>query len=189
MKKNFLPAIKLTLLSLILLMGIYPIMLFAIAQISSNKGAAQLVTANGNRYYKHIGQSFTSDHYFWSRPSAVNYNAAGSAGSNKAVSNPDYIKEVEERIQHFLKHNPSIKQSEIPVELITASGSGLDPHLSLAALEVQVPRIANARQVDAEQLMELVYNHVEKPLFGFLGPEKVHVLELNLALDALKPLK
>ncbi|MFZ4261222.1 potassium-transporting ATPase subunit KdpC [Sphingobacterium sp. HJSM2_6] len=189
MKKNFLPAIKLTLLSLILLMGIYPIMLFAIAQLSPNKGESQMLNANGKAYYKHIGQSFTSDHYFWSRPSAVNYNAAGSGASNKAVSNPDYIKEIEERIQDFLKRNPTVNQSEIPVELITASGSGLDPHLSVAALEVQVPRIAKLRNLNAEQVVELIHSHIEKPLFGFLGPEKVHVLELNLALDELKPLK
>jgi K+-transporting ATPase ATPase C chain len=136
--------------------------------------------------YELIGQKFTDDKYFWSRPSAVDYNAAGSAGSNKGPTNPDYLKQVQDRIDTFLVHNPGIKKEEIPAELVTASGSGEDPDLSPAAARIQVKRIAAIRKIDESKLYALVDQHTQGPLLGFLGPSKVNVLKLNVALDNLK---
>ena len=103
-----------------------------IAQAAPAKGKGETVTVNGKVVgYKLIGQKFTDDKYFWSRPSAVDYNAAGSGGSNKGPTNPDYLKTVQDRIDSFLVHNPGIKKEEIPSELVTASGSGQDPDISV----------------------------------------------------------
>ncbi len=133
--------------------------------------------------YAAIGQKFTDDKYFWSRPSAVDYNAAGSGGSNKGPTNPDYLKQVQDRIDTFLAHNPGVRKEEIPAELVTASGSGQDPDLSPAAAKIQVKRIAAIRKIDESKLYALVDQHTEGPLLGFLGPSKVNVLKLNIALD------
>ena len=129
-----------------------------------------------------IGQKFTDDKYFWGRPSAVDYNAAGSAGSNKGPSNPDYLKIVQDRIDTFLVHNPGIKKEEIPADLVTASGSGLDPHISPASAYVQVKRIATVRDLAEDKVKALVDQHIEKTI---LGPSVVNVLKLNVALDNL----
>ncbi|WP_312698065.1 MULTISPECIES: potassium-transporting ATPase subunit KdpC [Sphingobacterium] len=185
MKAQILPAIKMSILSFILLAILYPFVVWAIAQLSPNQGKGFLVEGNGKTYYKNIGQKFTEDQYFWSRPSAVDYNAAGSGGSNLAGSNPEYIQEVEGRIAHFLSHNPNVTKEKIPTEIVTASGSGLDPHLSVNALEIQVPRIAKLRGLAETELISLIKEHTENPLLGMFGPAKVNVLELNLALDAI----
>jgi len=136
--------------------------------------------------YALIGQKFTDDKYFWSRPSAVDYNAAGSAGSNKGPTNPEYLKQVQDRIDTFLAHNPGVRKEDIPAELVTASGSGEDPDLSPAAAKVQVKRIAAIRKIDENKIDALIEQHTEGPLLGFLGPSKVNVLKLNVALDELK---
>ena len=117
--------------------------------------------------YEIIGQKFTDDKYFWGRPSAVDYNAAGSAGSNKGPSNPDYLKLYRTGLIRFLVHNPGSKKEEIPADLVTASGSGLDPDISPAAAYVQVKRIAAVRNIAEEKLKTLVEQHIEKPLLGF----------------------
>jgi len=116
MKSNLFPAIKLTLVLLIVLAGIYPLLIWGIAQFTPQKGKGEQLVANGKNYYKHIGQPFTQDQYFYSRPSAVNYNAAGSAGSNKGPSNPDYLALVQARIDSVLVHNPGINKKDIPVD-------------------------------------------------------------------------
>lgn len=186
MKNNILPALKLTALSIILLAVIYPIAVWGVAQLSPNHGKGEIFTQNGKTYYSNVGQSFTEDQYFNSRPSAVGYNAAGSGGSNKAASNPDYLAEVQSRIDAFLVRNPGINKSEIPVDLVTASGSGLDPNLSVQAAKVQVKRIAKIRNMSETALQQLISQHTEKPLIGLFGLEKINVLKLNLALDNLK---
>lgn len=147
MKEPLLPALKLTLLTLVLFSGVYTLAVWGIAQLSPNGGEGEAISHNGKTYYENIGQTFTEDRYFWSRPSAVSYNAAGSGGSNKAASNPDYVKTVQERIDSFLVHNPGVAKAEIPVDLVTASGSGLDPHISPKAAQVQVQRIARLRNL------------------------------------------
>lgn len=186
MKTNIFPAIKLTLVCLVFFMGIYTIAVYGIAQFTTNKGKGDIITQNDKTYYTSIGQSFTDDKYFYSRPSAVGYNAAGSCGSNKGPSNPDYLAEVQARIDTFLVHNPEVKKSEIPSDLVTASGSGLDPNISLAAANVQVKRLAKIRNITEQNLIQLIEQNTEKSLLGIFGPEKINVLKLNLALDQLK---
>lgn len=185
MKKYILPAVKLTALCILLFSVLYPAVVWGIAQLSPNKGKGDLIEYNNKMYYANIGQSFTEDRYFWSRPSAVDYNAAGSGGSNKGPSNEEYLKQVEARIDAFMKKNPEVKKSEIPVDLVTASGSGLDPDISLQAAKVQVKRIAKIRSISEQELDNLISTHAEKPFMGVFGPEKINVLKLNIALDQL----
>ena len=187
MKKYLLPSLKLTLVLIVLLAVIYPLLIAGVGKLTPGGGDGETVKVNGKVVgYAIVGQKFTDDKYFWSRPSAVDYNAAGSAGSNKGPSNPDYLKTVQDRIDAFLVHNPGIDKKDIPAELVTASGSGEDPDLSPAAAKIQIKRIAAVRHIDANKLNALVDEHTEKPLFGLLGPSKVNVLKLNIALDEIK---
>lgn len=184
MKKNLLISLKLTLVMIILCAVLYPLLIAGISKTAPGGGKGVKVTVNGKVVgYENIGQQFTADKYFWGRPSAVNYNAAGSAGSNKGPSNPDYLKLVQERIDSFLVHNPGVKKEEIPAEMVTASGSGLDPHISPAAALIQVKRIAAVRGLEVTVLSNLISDQTEKHWFG---PSVVNVLKLNVALDALK---
>lgn len=172
---------------LVLLAVIYPLLVAGIARLAPGGGKGETVTVNGKVVgYKLIGQNFTEDRYFNSRPSAVDYNAAGSAGSNKGPSNPDYLKTVQARIDTFLVHNPGIDKAAIPAELVTASGSGLDPDLSPAGAKVQIARIAKVRGLPVDRLTQLVDEQTQGPLLGIFGPAKVNVLALNVALDQLK---
>jgi K+-transporting ATPase ATPase C chain len=181
--KNILSAIKLTFLTLVAFGIVYPVIIYGIAQFSSNNGKGELLTINNKVVgYNLIGQSFTQDKYFWGRPSAVNYNAAGSGGSNKGASNQDYLQTVQARIDTFLVHNPTVKKADIPTDLVTASGSGLDPHISPEAAMIQVARIAKIRKLGPNELVNLVEKFIEKPL---IGTPRIHVLKLNMALDKL----
>ncbi|HRO41731.1 MAG TPA: K(+)-transporting ATPase subunit C [Flavipsychrobacter sp.] len=186
MKKYLFPAIKLTLLSLILLSGIYTLILLGIGKVLPGQGKGEIITHNGKSYYANIGQKFTEDKYFWSRPSAVDYNASGSGGSNKGPNNPELLQAVEARLDTFLAHNPGIAKSEVPVDMVTASGSGLDPNISIQAAKIQVKRIAKVRGIAEGNIEQLILSNTEKPLLGLLGPQKVNVLKLNIALDNLK---
>jgi len=186
MKKNLTISLKLTLVMLILCSVLYPLLIAAIGKATPGNGKGKTLSVNGKVVgYELIGQKFTEDKYFWSRPSAVDYNAAGSAGSNKGPSNPDYLKIVQDRIDTFLVHNPGIKKEEIPADLVTASGSGLDPDISPASAYVQVKRIAKIRGLSEEKVKALVDQHLDKPVLG-MGPSKENVLKLNIALDELK---
>ena len=187
MKQHIFPAIKLTIVCLVFFAGFYTLLILGIAQASPNKGNGQTITVNGKVVgYALEGQQFTNDKYFWSRPSAVAYNAAGSAGSNKGPTNPDYLKQVKERIDSFLVHNPGIDNAAIPSELVTASGSGLDPDLSPDGAAVQVKRIAAARKMNESSIRALIAAQTQAPLLGLMGTSKVNVLKLNIALDALQ---
>ena len=167
--------------------GLFPLLVALIGKLAPGGGKGETVTVNGKVVgYANVGQKFTEDKYFWGRPSAVEYNAAGSAGSNKGPSNPDYLKTVQDRIDTFLVHNPGVKKADIPAEMVTASGSGLDPDISPASAYVQIKRIASVRGFSEEKVKTLVDAHVDKPLFGMLGPSKINVLKLNVALDELK---
>jgi K+-transporting ATPase ATPase C chain len=185
--KSFLIPIKLTLVLIVLSAGVFPLLLAFISKMAPGAGKGETVVVNGKVVgYANVGQKFTEDKYFWGRPSAVDYNAAGSAGSNKGPTNPDYLKIVQNRIDTFLVHNPGIKKEEIPAEMVTASGSGLDPDISPASAYVQVKRIATVRNLSEEKVKSLVEAHVEKQLLGMLGPSKINVLKINVALDELK---
>jgi len=186
MKKYILPSLKITGVFIVICSVLYPLLIAGVARMAPGGGKGETILVNGKVVgYTHIGQKFDKDKYFWSRPSAVAYNAAGSGGSNKGPSNPDYLKNVQAHIDTFLVHNPGIKKEDIPAELVTYSGSGLDPDLSPAGARVQVKRVAAARKMSEDKLNELVDSHVRKPLLGSLGPATVNVLELNVALDNL----
>ncbi len=188
MKSHILSAIILTLCCLLFLAVLYPLAMFGIGKaVAPNSGRGEVLEANGRIVgYARVGQNFSDDRYFWSRPSAVGYNAAGSAGSNKGPSNPDYLATVQARLDTFLVHNPGVRANQVPSELIAASGSGLDPHLSPQGALVQVARIAKLRNLNAKDLELLVSQKTEQPLLGLFGTARVNVLELNLALDNLK---
>ncbi len=185
MKTHIIPAIRLTLFCAVFFCGFYTLGILGIAQLAPNNGKGEVITDNGNTYHINVAQNFTEDKYFWSRPSAVDYNGAGSGGSNKGPSNPEYLAEVQARIDTFILKNPGIARSAIPSELVTASGSGLDPHISVAAAKIQVKRIAKKRNVTEEKILEIINATTEKPLLGVLGTEKINVLKLNLALNNL----
>lgn len=187
MMQYFLSSIRLTILLLILFSGIYTATVWAFASaFAPNQGRGKLIQSlNKVAYFEQIGQNFKDWKYFQSRPSAVNYNAAGSGGSNKGTSNPDYLKEVQARIDTFMRYNPEIKRKDIPAELVTASGSGLDPHLSLQAALVQAPRIAKLRNKPYQEVEALIQKHLVRSWVG-LAPAYINVLALNLALDQLR---
>jgi potassium-transporting ATPase KdpC subunit len=190
MKTHILPAVRLTLVCLVFFMLIYPLIVLGIAQFAPNKGKGEVINYQFStvnyQLYANIGQKFTSDKYFYSCPSAADYNAAGSCGSNKGPSNPDYLAQVQSRIDTFLIHNPETMKSEIPSDLVCASGSGLDPHISVQAAKVQIKRIAKIRHISEGNLQQLVFTYTESPLFGLFGTEKVNVLKINLALESLR---
>lgn len=172
MKNHWLISIRITLVTLLIFGFIYPLTITGIAMVAGKE--------DGNMDL--IGQSFISDKYFNSRPSAVNYNAAATGGSNKGPSNPEYLAQVEQRISEFLQHNPTVDRRDVPVDLVTASGSGLDPHISVKAAIVQVDRIARSRSIPSELVKKLIDNNTEKPFFG---PSRINVLKINKALDQL----
>ena len=187
MKQYILPAIKLTAICIVVFTGLYSLAVLGIAQAMPAKGKGETIVVNGVvKGYALEGQNFTADNYFNGRPSAAGYNAAGSSGSNKGPSNPDYLKTVQERIDTFLVHNSGVSKSEIPAELLTASGSGLDPDISPLAASVQVKRIAAARKIPEIKISQLVEQHIQQPLLGLFGTSKINVLQLNIALDALQ---
>ncbi len=180
--KTLIQSIRLTLISAIVFVGLYSLIVWGIAQCTSSKGKGEIIA---KKHFANIGQKFTKDEYFHGRPSAVDYNAAGAAGSNKGPTNPDYLKEVEARIDTFLVHNPTVKKQDVPADLVTASGSGLDPNISVQAAKVQVARIAKARKLSPKKVIKLIEQQTEKPLWNLVGTEKINVLKLNLALNKL----
>jgi len=186
MKENILPAIRLTLFCALFFSGIYTLSIYGIAQFAPNNGNGEIVTVNGKNQHINVAQNFSSDRYFWPRPSAVDYNAAGSGGSNKGIANPDYLAVVQGRIDTFLIKNPGITKSEIPSDIVTASGSGIDPDISIQAAKIQAKRIAATRQLSEGEILKLIKNQTETPLLGMLGTQKINVLQLNIALDQLK---
>jgi K+-transporting ATPase ATPase C chain len=179
----------LALLVFTLLTGlIYPLVITGIAQVVFPKKAnGSLIVRDGQPVGSElIGQPFDDPKYFWSRPSATGpfpYNAASSSGSNLAVTTPSQLDAVRGRVQK-LRDSGVLADMPIPVDLVTASGSGLDPDISVAAAEIQVPRVAKARGVGEDAVRQLVRQHTQGRQLGLLGEPRVNVLKLNLALDA-----
>lgn len=190
MKSNLIKSIKLTLVFCVFFGVCYVFVLWAFAKVAGpNSGNADVVTLNGKVVgAANVGQTFTEDIYFWGRPSCAGdgYDATSSSGSNKGPSNEEYLAEVSTRVDTFLVHHPYLKRNEVPAEMVTASGSGLDPHISPKAAYVQVQRVAQARGISAETLMAIVNANVEEPLLGLFGTAKVNVLKLNVALEEAK---
>jgi K+-transporting ATPase ATPase C chain len=187
MKKYILQSLRLTVVLMVLLCLIYPLIVAFAGGFSKGNGGGEKITKNGKVVgYALLGQSFTKPEYFWGRPSAVGYNAAGSAGSNKGPSNADYLKQVSDRIDTLIKYNPGLRKADIPADMVTASGSGLDPNISEQGAIIQIKRIAAIRNIDEKKIAELVVQNTQGPLLGLLGPTSINVLKLNLALDELK---
>jgi K+-transporting ATPase ATPase C chain len=155
-------------------------------------GAGQSdAAATESRGSELIGQPFSSPRYFWSRPSAtgpVPYNGGASTGSNLGPTNPAQLDAVKQRVE-ALRNAGGDQKSPVPIDLVTASGSGLDPHISPAAADYQVPRIAKERGLGEYEVRRLVAEHTAGRTFGVLGEPRVNVLELNLALDKFNPTK
>lgn len=185
MKNHIVSAFRLTLVMLAVI-GIYLLLVYGGSKILPTKGNAEIITQNGQKYYANIGQNFSSEKYFHGRPSVVDYNAAGSGGSNKGPSNEEYLETVQKRIDTLKMQNPGMEKAEVPVELVTSSGSGLDPDISPNGALYQAKRIAKERSLPEEKIQDLIKNQTEKPWLGLFGPAKVNVLKLNIALDQLK---
>jgi len=169
---------------------IYPVAVTGIAQlIFPGQANGSLIMKDGKPVGSAlIGQPFDDPKYFWGRPSATGpfpYNAAASSGSNLGPTNPDLLKAVADRADALRKADPG-NTRPVPVDLVTASGSGLDPHVTPASALYQVSRVAKARGMPEERLRQLVADSTERRLFGLLGEPRINVLELNLALDSLK---
>ena len=169
---------------------VYPLVVTGIAQlVFPHQANGSLITRNGQTVGSNlIGQSFDDPKYFWGRLSATGpfpYNAAASSGSNLGPSNPALLEAVKARIAALQSADPSNTQP-IPVDLVTASGSGLDPDISVAAALYQLPRVARLRGLTESALRTLVDKYTTARQFGFLGEPRVNVLELNLALDGIK---
>ncbi len=174
-----------TLVTMVLLGGGYNFLLWGIGRVAFPAQAeGSLIrradgTIVGSRL---IAQKFTRPEYFQPRPSGVDYNAASTGGTNYGPSNPDHLKAVAERLDAIAKQE-GVRADQVPSEMVTASGSGMDPHIPPSAADLQVTRVASVRGVPVERLRELIQTYTEPPTFGFLGRARVNVLELNLALD------
>ncbi len=174
-----------------LLTGIlYPFAVTGLAQaLFPRQANGSLIKINEEKTASElVGQPFSEPRYFWGRPSAttpVAYNGASSAGSNLGPSNPALKEAVQKRIAALRAADPE-NRLPVPVDLVTASGSGLDPHISPAAALYQAPRVAKARGIDERKVAELVRIHIRDRQFGILGEPTVHVLRLNMALDAMR---
>lgn len=164
---------------------VYPLAVTLIAQgVFPHNANGSLIVRDGKAVGSElIGQAFTDPKYFWSRPSAAGYNGGASTGSNYGPTNPAQLDAVKQRVAEAHTANPG--EAAVPVDLVTASASGLDPHITPAAAEYQVSRVAQARKLDEARVHELVADHTEGRTFGVLGEPRVNVLSLNLALDNL----
>ena len=190
MKRNFMIAVWFTLVTTVLFGVVYPLVITGLSQVLfPNKANGQLIERNGKLVGSRIiGQNFTGPGYFHSRPSAAGtgYDPTASGGSFLGPTNKALIERVKADVQKDQAENPS---QPVPVDLVTASGSGLDPEISPAAAEFQVPRVARERGMSEAEVRGLVEKHTLARQFGFLGEPRVRVLELNLDLDASRPQK
>ena len=188
MKKNLITSVLMTVVTTILLGIVYPLVVTAFAQVLfHDKANGQLIVKNGTVVGSRIiGQPFSTDRYFHARPSAAGngYDAANSSASNLGPTNHVLIDRVNAGVAQLAAENPG---KPIPIDLVTTSGSGLDPHITPAAAEFQIPRLAKARGIGEAQVRSLVARHTEGRTFAFLGEPRVNVLQLNLDLDKQSP--
>ena len=184
---QFMPSLRMLLVMSALTGVVYPLLVTGIAKLAFPRAAnGSLIVSDGKMLGSDlIGQSFDDPKYFWSRPSATSpqpYNAMASSGSNLGPRNPALADAVKDRIKALRDADPGNKAA-VPVDLITASSSGLDPHISVAAADYQVARVAKARNVTGENVHRLVAENTEGRTLGVLGEPRVNVLKLNIALD------
>jgi K+-transporting ATPase ATPase C chain len=186
MKKQLVVAIWFTLVTTVIFGIVYPLVVTAIARVAfPAKASGSLIVRNGQIVGSRlIGQSFSSDKYFHSRPSAAGngYDATASTGSNLGPTNQALISRVHDDVAKLQQERPG---APIPADLVTASGSGLDPDISPASAEFQVPRVAEARGISADGLRQIVVRHTKGRQYGIFGEPRVNVLELNLDLDEM----
>lgn len=189
--KNLWKSLRITIAFCMVLGLCYVLVLWLFAQVAApgEGGNAETVMLNGKVVgAANVGQVFSSDKYFWGRPSNAGdgYDAASSAGSNKGPTNEEYLAEVETRIDSFLVYHPYLQRKDVPAEMVTASASGLDPHITPQSAYIQVKRVAEARGMSEDIVKVIVDGAVEKPLLNMFGPAKVNVLKLNVALDKVQ---
>jgi K+-transporting ATPase ATPase C chain len=174
-----------TIVTMVLFAGAYHLLIWGIGRVAFPKQAegSLIRRADGTVVGSSlIAQAIKRPEYFHPRPSGVDYNAASTGGTNYSNGNSDHLKAVGERLDVVTKEE-HVSATQVPSEMVTASGGGLDPHIPPNAAELQVARIAGARNVDVGQIRELIHAHTEGPALGVFGRDRVNVLELNLALD------
>ncbi len=190
--RTLIVAVKMTIVLTVLLGLIYPLAMTGVARVLfPHQAQGSLIVRNGQVIGSSlIGQKFSGPGYFHSRPSAAGdkgYDASASSGSNLGPTNKALIEAVKSHLKGVLEENPGTTPAEVPIDLVTASGSGLDPEISPAAAQLQVPRVAKARGISEEQVRKLVEQSTRERWMGILGEPGVNVLELNLALDQAAP--
>jgi K+-transporting ATPase ATPase C chain len=172
---------------------VYPLVVTGIAQVTLGDRADGSLVRVGDQVVgsTSIGQMWRGKGWFHGRPSAVNYDGAASSGSNLGPTSRELADLLEERVRGVLElegpYVPGLRAEDLPADLVTASASGLDPHISVAAAELQAPRIAAVNELPLDRIEQLIAEHTEARALGFLGQERVNVLELNLALNAIVP--
>jgi K+-transporting ATPase ATPase C chain len=184
-------AVMVTLIFAVVCCGLYPLVVYGISQVLFHDQAngSLIVDANGTVHgSKLLGQQFTADKYFQSRPSAAGngYDATSSGGSNLGPTSSNLVTTIAQRIADYRTQNGLATNALVPADAVTASGSGLDPHISLRNAELQASRVAKTRNLSVEKVLALVRANTDSASLGFLGEPGVNVLELNLALDSLK---
>ena len=196
-------AVLVTVVLLLICGFLFPLLLTGLSSlIFPSQANGSLISINGNVVgAKNVGQEFTQDYYMWSRPSAYHYNVyvegedgklyyndgtefpgIGSGSNNYAATNPALTERVEADIEAFLEKNPGVNREDIPTDLLTASGSGLDPHISPASAEIQIPRIAEASGLTEEEIEDIVSENTQGKVFGVFGEETVNVLKVNIEI-------
>jgi len=190
MKKNLITAVLMTIATTVLLGIIYPLVVTGLAQLLfPDKARGQLIQKEGKIIGSRIiGQTFAGPGYFHTRPSAAGngYDAGNSGGSNLGPTNQKLIDRVKSDVARLQAENPG---KPVPIDLVATSGSGLDPDISPAGAEFQVPRVARERALSEDQVRQLIHKHTAGRQLGFLGEPRVNVLELNLDLDAVRPMQ
>ncbi len=196
-------AVLVTTVLLVICGFLFPVLLTGLSSLFfPHQAGGSLIEVSGQTVgSEHVGQEFTQDYYLWGRPSAYHYNTyvedkdgnqtyndgtefpgLGSGSNNYAPSNPDLAARVEEDIQKFLKKNPDVKREDIPTDLLTASGSGLDPDISPASAEIQISRIVKASGLSEEQVRQIITEHTSGKVLGIFGEDHVNVLEVNIGI-------